>query len=101
MHSARAGEDSGGHQQGVARQEETDEHSGFDENNDAHHQRPAPSKQAADVVKARQNVLQELNHSGHFWDAIASTSSHKSSKYNNRKARGRESPRLVLSSYNP
>ena len=52
-----SGEDAGRNQQGITRQEEANEHSGFDEDDDANHQRTAPGQQAANVVKTRQHFF--------------------------------------------
>src|ERR1700733_9813796 len=57
-----SGENSGSDQQGVAGEKEPDKHSGLDEDNDADHERAAPIEQAANVVQARQNFLQEFDH---------------------------------------
>ena len=90
MQLSGASENPSSHEQRIARQKKADEHPGFDEDYNANHERPAPIEQAANVVKAGQNLLQEFDHVGSFPQLFRSHRKCKSSKDNSIKARRRE-----------
>src|SRR5271156_5765446 len=89
-------------QQGITRQKEANKHSSLDENNDANHQRAAPGEQAANVVEACENFLQEFDHLSNFQISSGFKKTKpvvRGSNYNSRNASQARLDAVVLSSY--
>ena len=66
LHMSGSGEYPRRHQQGIAREEKTDEEPRLGEHDHANQQRPAPFDQSADVIELRQQMPHEFDHRPRF-----------------------------------